>query len=438
MSSSVRIPSRRPRRPVKSPAGPAGAVVALIALAGCGADAGAPATVGSAELPVWTADTADLTIGTLDGNAAEEFGSIQGVLDLPDGGLAVSDALTGKISVFGPDGRLLRTMGALGDGPGEFAVLSRIYAHGPDSITVLDPRRNRVSWFSLDGEYGRGAPAPEVSGESVYPMDVFPASRFILDGAADRESRVRVGRIVAQLPHPSGSSLIRLVKVASDGGLWVRETAGDSVTPSAWLVLDGTGAAMRWVHLPPGFTPFGISGDRVVGRRVGAYGVEYAERIALRPTDRRTPAPTWFSRPSTPDPAPAGSGERGDAVPTGDELRTQALASIKSLASGQEIFYSRNYRYANSLDELRAAAMPDGFELALPEGYEFRFLTAGSRGWSMVVAHPDLPVVCTLGYGLDTPPGWGTGSVDCGSADGLGGSPPPWATGAKPPAAPKG
>ena len=402
-------------------AGLLAATLAGVGLAACSGTVDAPDAAPST-LSVWEAGTPQLSVGTLDGEDVYEFGGVQGVVSLADGGLAVADGLTGSISIFDAGGVFVRSMGTLGGGPGEFGTLSRIYTLGDDSLAAIDQRRMMVSHWSVDGEYAGQMPAAEVSGEAIYSMDVFPASRYIVDGAVGRDARVRVGALAATLPRPSGASLVRHLKVGRDGSLWVRESAGDSVTPSEWLVLDAAGAPQRWARLAPGFTPLEMDGDEVVGRRVGEYGVEYAERYVLTQAGNERNVPGWFSGTGSSESArgPDATAEGEPLQPmTESDLRAEAVRSIKFMASAQEIFYSRNYRYSTSMDELRAAEMPDGFELDLPEGFEFTILTAGSRGWSLVVAHPEVSTVCTLGYGLDTPPGWGTGAVNCGTENGI-------------------
>jgi hypothetical protein len=99
---------------------------------------------------------------TLDDQPAFSIGSVQGndglhrvtaAALLSDGSVAILNAGTGEIRTYTRDGKLQRTFGRTGSGPGEFRAFSRAIAVLPgDTIVVFDPRLRRATTISPSGE----------------------------------------------------------------------------------------------------------------------------------------------------------------------------------------------------------------------------------------------------------------------------------------------
>jgi hypothetical protein len=124
----------------------AGLLALAAALLGCGREA--PSISGV--LPR-TAPTLNLTpVGTIRGDEVE-FGRIGSVLADSVGNIYVGDELAQEILVFDSAGRRLRTIGARGDGPGEFQGLSAMAWSG-DQLAALDRRHRRVTFFDLESD----------------------------------------------------------------------------------------------------------------------------------------------------------------------------------------------------------------------------------------------------------------------------------------------
>ncbi|MDX2262526.1 MAG: hypothetical protein SFU84_12615 [Gemmatimonadales bacterium] len=115
--------------------------------------------------PAWTASTAwrvaavpILTLGDGRGGAGNEFGRVVGVVRRNDGTVAVADAMAHTVRVFDATGRLLRSLGRAGEGPGEFGTLTGLAAAGPDAlmaISVPAPPLVRALRFSAAGKFVR-------------------------------------------------------------------------------------------------------------------------------------------------------------------------------------------------------------------------------------------------------------------------------------------
>lgn len=93
----------------------------------------------------------ELQVGEGLSGGAAAFGKVAGVLLLPDGGVVVADEHTGQVKVFDSQGRLRRSVGRTGEGPGEFRAFGTLQRLPGDSLLVYDPRLARVT--VLDGGY---------------------------------------------------------------------------------------------------------------------------------------------------------------------------------------------------------------------------------------------------------------------------------------------
>ena len=126
-----------------------------------------------------------LAIGALDGADAELFHRIRGVARLSDGSIAVVDESSGEIRLFDSAGVHRRTMGGLGEGPGEFESPWLIWALPGDTLWVGDYRPWRFNVFGPDGRWAR----------AVQPDPVFvnfPRGGGVLSGGISVNARSRL------------------------------------------------------------------------------------------------------------------------------------------------------------------------------------------------------------------------------------------------------
>jgi|CXWL01.1.fsa_nt_gi hypothetical protein len=115
--------------------------------------------------PVWSAMTAwrvaavpTLTLGDGRGGAGNEFGRVVGVVRRNDGTVAVADATAHTVRVFDATGRLIRSLGRAGEGPGEFTTLTGLADAGPDALIAINvpaPPLIRALRFSAAGKFVR-------------------------------------------------------------------------------------------------------------------------------------------------------------------------------------------------------------------------------------------------------------------------------------------
>lgn len=87
------------------------------------------------------------TIGVLYGDTAREFGAITDAQMTPDGRLMVLDGLKARLSIFDREGRLLRTLGRQGSGPGEFQYPRNFAQLSDGGLAITDWGGASVSFF---------------------------------------------------------------------------------------------------------------------------------------------------------------------------------------------------------------------------------------------------------------------------------------------------
>jgi len=131
--------------------------------------------------------THDLDIGTVEGDAAYQFGTIAAI-DVSDAGeILVLDQLAGEVRVFDQAGEYLRSLGKPGNGPGELVpgqTLTGLRAGRGDTVYVMDLARFRIAGFAGNGE--------EVGS---YPVDLAQGIPVVIRPAADGKLAMQVRRM---------------------------------------------------------------------------------------------------------------------------------------------------------------------------------------------------------------------------------------------------
>jgi hypothetical protein len=101
-----------------------------------------------AEIPI-------LDLTTSGTGPAHEFYQVRAALVLPGGGIVVANRSSGEVRFFDTSGRHLRSVGRLGEGPGEFQRIETLSLMPGDSIAVADYGLKRITVLSADGNVGR-------------------------------------------------------------------------------------------------------------------------------------------------------------------------------------------------------------------------------------------------------------------------------------------
>lgn len=104
-------------------------------------------------IPSFAVERPVLTLGRLEGEGPDVFGSVPQVM-LDENRLIVIDGAARQIEAFNLDGAHLTGVGRRGDGPGEYNFPVILEATG-DSILVWDARDQRISVFEATGRFAR-------------------------------------------------------------------------------------------------------------------------------------------------------------------------------------------------------------------------------------------------------------------------------------------
>jgi len=101
--------------------------------------------------PQWgISDDPELSLGAVEGPAAELFQLVTGAVRMADGTVAVVDSGRSVVSFFTADGEHRRTVGGEGAGPGELRGPRLLFQSRYDSLVVSSV--DRISTVSVDGE----------------------------------------------------------------------------------------------------------------------------------------------------------------------------------------------------------------------------------------------------------------------------------------------
>ena len=381
----------------QSPSAPMGlaAVAALgLLVASCtGADLAGPSTdllvLSLSEAPV-------LEIGVMEGDEDYVFQDIVSSFRLASGNLVVVDGGSSQASVFSPSGEFLRRWGGKGEGPGEFRSLGRARPMGTDSLWALDAWTGRLSVFDTAGTFSHQIDPRDLSGDSLFTLDVWLYGRFWVDGALGTESRSRVRVALNRLHAPVGTPGYRVVRVAADGRLWIREPGVTADGMRTWTVVSADGIPEATVDIPARLDPHDMNSGEITGRWLGPSDVHFLRTYGVSETGMTRPAPAWLL---------PGEPAAEVASPDEEEFQTEIRTVMRQVAIAQEIHYSTHYTYTDIVDSLH---------LEPAETIEFDVIVANRSGWAGVFTHPGLSHICGLGYGASGPPGWPGGRFVCG------------------------
>ena len=242
-----------------------------ISLGGCAAEPDADPVGGPVPgAPLEIEAVPALSVGVLGGDLHREFDRVVRPFVLPDGRLVVPNSGGYDVRVFTSQGEFLETLGARGEGPGEFMDLDAAWPRG-DTIEAFDRELRRVTRFLPDGS---AEVVPILGGE--YPdlgLGAALGRGWVLGGVVSAGHGQR-DRIAVHHFDRDGGHLGELVSI---GGI-VRYSAGnfggpEPLSPRSVVVSDGT------------YLYFGDTLEPVI-RRTSAAGVADGEigEISWEPT----------------------------------------------------------------------------------------------------------------------------------------------------------
>jgi hypothetical protein len=338
-----------------------------------------------------------VSIGVVEGDEEYELHDAVGSIRLVDGRLVVANAGSSHLLFFDSLGRFIKRAGGRGGGPGEFRWLTAVYTHGNDSMLVVDGAGNRLSVFDTSGRFTRLAPADSVSGDSVFPADVWLYRRFWVKGALTPAQRNAARRVLDEMPLPQGHPPYRFAQLDADGNVWFREPLDPADPDAHWSVVSPDGRLTAIARIARQFEPHVIGTRTVLGRWRDENDVNFIRLYELRATPETAPPPAWLG------------GESAEAAMISDQRELAAALeglkrSLIHVVTAQEGYYADHATYTAWADSLR---------WDVPEGTVLDVLTGDSRGWIGVATAVGVPGICAMAVGAPTPAGWPEGVARC-------------------------
>ena len=201
-------------------------------------------------------------VGSLDGDAWEQFSRVFAVGFGQSGDLYVMDDQGGRIVVVSQEGEFVREFGRIGDGPGEFAANTNTavgFTVLRDGRTVVfDPGHNAFDLFRPDGEFERSVRMP---GNLLYTIRTLLPARDGQNVITPSVSAFGRGG-PAGGPEPPFRPVYRLVLTGDEA---VQDTVIRAWRPSGD---------------PDGFAPEVVAGALPDGRLVYTDSSAYAIKVA--------------------------------------------------------------------------------------------------------------------------------------------------------------
>jgi hypothetical protein len=127
-------------------------------------------------------------IGT--GEGEDALHQVTSAARLPDGRIAVANAGTQQVKLFGAGGEHLASLGRRGDGPGEFQVPMWVGSRA-DSLLVWDAALERLTVFDREGRLARTTQFPAVGGSFPNVLGTFADGTLLLASGTEQDVAAR-------------------------------------------------------------------------------------------------------------------------------------------------------------------------------------------------------------------------------------------------------
>lgn len=267
--------------------------------------------------PEWALDSVpELTLGALATDTSFVFRAIVGATRLPNGQVLVADRADPAFSLFAADGRLVRSFGRSGQGPGELASIFSMRRCG-DSVVVDELGTWRSVVFGLDGTYLRAFRFRSPRGMSV-------GTGLRACNGAGFFVHVGDGTLPTDLLESPETRTYRISQ-----RVWV--SAMDSVVPSAMATISGDDRVIL-----RGLGERGLDMPRLFGVR--AHAAIGAERVYVG-TGERAVVYVYGLGGALADSILLGLERRAVREADLSRLRAQRLAAVATQADSEEVAF---------------------------------------------------------------------------------------------------
>lgn len=215
------------------------------------------------------------TVGKEEGDTPDVFAGVNAVMFDRAGNLYVLDRDNAHVVVFGTDGKILRTVGKRGEGPGELGLPMSMTPLPDGGLAIMDMANRAISLFDADGKYvdlvSTGSSGGMVLGAGAAALAAPTSAGIIMQG-----SNLSGGGPAGGLPEARDSIPILLQPL--DGASKVLFNAPSSA-PTVRGGDQGGGRMSVMVSAPPTFSPSVLWAALPDGRLAVTYGLDYDVNI---------------------------------------------------------------------------------------------------------------------------------------------------------------
>jgi hypothetical protein len=343
-----------------------------------------------------------LEIGVREGEEPYQLHRVRGSVRLEDGRIVVLNGGSQELRYYDSQGRFLKSVGAMGEGPAEFRDPAGLRRTSDGNLRVWDGSLMRLSIFGAEGAF-QSFSTLLATREEMFPGDEWLLGQNWIVSPVPPGARGPIRAAVNALPVPDSVGTLRTLRVTPQGRIWsprVRPPADSAVT---WDIFDLNASPVATVTTPARFEPHEIGEHYLTGLFLDEVDVNYIRIYELKKPDGSAPGPGLDLE---------GPADRADDGPLPQAPSEETMAGIRSLlknmASLQEIYYSRHYTYTEDLDALFRSS-----RVGIPDDLAVDILFAGTEGWALMVSHPDTGGRCLMAYGAFVPMGWQPGALIC-------------------------
>ncbi|MGD2120113.1 MAG: hypothetical protein PVJ76_00140 [Gemmatimonadota bacterium] len=343
-----------------------------------------------------------LEIGVREGEEPYQLHRARGSVLLEDGRVVVLNGGSQELRYYDPEGRFLKSVGGLGEGPGEFRDPANLRKTADGNLQVWDRSLMRVSIFGIEGEF-RSLSTLLATREEMFPGDDWLLGENWIVSPVSPGARGPIREAVSSIPLPDSTGTLRTLRVTPQGRIWRPDVRPPADSAVSWEIFDMEGIPVATLSTPARFEPHEIGEDYLTGLFLDELDVNFVRVYEIQKPEGAAPGPGLDL---------AESSGRAEEVPASPPPPDEVIAGIQSLlknmASLEEIYYSNHYTYTRDLDALFANS-----RVGIPDDLAVDILYAGTEAWALTVSHPESGGRCFLGYGRFVPMGWQPGAIVC-------------------------
>ncbi len=258
-----------------------GAATALSAVLVCGLLASPVAAQRVVDLPgrdkalAGTPQTV-YTVGKEEGDTPDVFAGVNAVMFDKAGNLYVLDRDNAHVVVFGTDGKVLRTVGKRGEGPGELGFPISMTPLPDGGLAIMDMASRAISLFDADGKYVDLVHSGPSGGGMMLGAGADALAAPTSAGIIMQGSNLSGGGPGGGLPEARDSVPILLQPLAGEVKVLFN---APSPAPTVRGGDQGGGRMSVMVSAPPTFSPRVLWAALPDGQLAVAYGLDYDVNI---------------------------------------------------------------------------------------------------------------------------------------------------------------